>query len=140
MEVIGARDYTPDQVAAWAALAPSPETLRARFRDGRTALVAVDDADRPVAYGDVEQDGHIDLLYCAPQAAGRGIGAAIATRLEEAARAAGATRMTVEASEAARRLFLRRGFRELHRRDLDLGGVAIHNVAMEKDLGAEPPA
>ena len=29
---------------------------------------------------------------------------------------------------------------EAVRRDLDLGGVRIHNFALEKDLGADPPA
>jgi putative acetyltransferase len=40
----------------------------------------------------------------------------------------------VEASEAARRLFERRGFTVVRRRDLDLDGVAIHNFAMVKRL------
>jgi putative acetyltransferase len=131
---IGPRDYSPVQVAAWAGRAPSAEVVAARNADGRTVLVAVDDADRPIAFGDVEADGHIDFLYCAPEAAGRGIAAAIYDHLELAARAAGATRLHVEASEAARRLFARKGFRLVARRDREIDGVAIHNFAMEKDL------
>lgn len=135
VEGIGPRDYTPDQVAAWAGRSPGPETVAARMADGRTVLVAVGEDDAPVAYGDVEPDGHIGFLYCAPEAAGRGVASALYDRLEQAARAGGASRLHVEASEAARRLLLRKGFREVRRRRLDLDGVAIHNFAMEKDLG-----
>ena len=59
---IGPRDHTPEQVAAWAATSASAEAVAAGNRDGRTVLVAVDDADRPVAFGDLEPDGHIGFL------------------------------------------------------------------------------
>jgi putative acetyltransferase len=134
IEGLAGRHYTPPQVAAWAARSPSAEAVRERIRDGRTALVAVDAGDRPVAFGDVEPDGHIAFLFCAPEAAGRGVAGALCDRLEEAARAHGATVLRVEASAAARGLFLRRGFHDEGRRDLDLDGVAIHNHAMRKDL------
>lgn len=32
--------------------------------------MAVDDEDQPLAFGDLEHDGHIGYLYCAPEAAG----------------------------------------------------------------------
>ena len=43
-------------------------------------------------------------------------------------------RLYVEASELARRLFLRKGFTVVTRRDFAVGGVMIHNYAMEKRL------
>jgi len=132
---IGPRDYSPDQVAAWVGRTPSADVVRTRNADGRTVLVAVGADDRPVAFGDLEADGHIDVLYCAPEAAGQGIASALYDRLEQTARDAGLTRLHVEASEAARRLFAHKGFRELHRRDLEIEGVAIHNFAMQKELG-----
>ena len=55
-----------EQVEAWAALGPSAAQIGARSRDGRTTLVAVDERDRPVVFGDLEQDGHIGYL-CARQ-------------------------------------------------------------------------
>lgn len=134
VEAIGPRDYRPDQVSAWAGRGASADEVRARNADGRIVLVAVGDDDRPLAFGDLEPDGHIDQLYCAPEVAGRGIAGAIYDRLEQAARAAGVRRLDTEASEAARRLFARKGFRVLARRDLDIDGVAIHNFAMRKDL------
>lgn len=132
--IIGPRGYSPDQVAAWAARAPDADRWAQIMTDGRLCLVAVEGQDKPVAFGDLEADGHIDFLYADPDAAGTGVVAQLYAELEAAARAQGLTRLYVEASEAARRFFLKQGFAELHRRDFEVDGVAIHNYAMEKQL------
>ena len=134
VEQIGPRDYGEEQVRAWAALAPSPAQIEARAADGRTTLVAVDDEDQPLAFGDLEHDGHIGYLYCAPEAAGKGVAAALYDRLERAARERGLKRLHAEASEAARRFFLRKGFSVVNRRAFEISGVPIHNYAVEKWL------
>jgi putative acetyltransferase len=132
--VIGARDYTPAQVAAWAGPEGTAERLGARLRDGRLALVATDGDDRVLAFGDLEADGHIDFLYAAPEAAGTGVVSVLYDALEAAARERGVVRLYTEASEAARRFFLKKGFTVLHRRDFEVRGVPIHNYAMAKAL------
>ncbi len=132
---IGARDYTPEQVEAWAGLGPSPRRLDALMRDGRTRLVAADGDDRPVAFADLEPDGHIHFLYCAPEAAGVGVASELYERLEAIAHGQAIPRLYAEASEAARRFFLGQGFTVVRRRDFDVGGVPIHNYAVEKVLG-----
>ena len=131
---IGGRHYSARQVAAWASLAPSPERLRTLSADGSAMLVAVDDADRPIAFADLERDGRIGFLYCAPEAAGQGVAAALYDELERIARQRGLTRLYAEASEAARRFFLKQGFVVTARRDFAVAGVAIHNYAVEKAL------
>ncbi|MCA1941157.1 MAG: GNAT family N-acetyltransferase [Caenispirillum bisanense] len=134
VEGVGARDYNAEQVRVWAALAPSPDRWRAMMADGRLVLAAVDASDRLLAFGDLEADGHIDFLYAAPDAAGTGVVAALYAALEAEARARAIPRLYSEASEAACRFFTRRGFTVLHRRDLEVDGVAIHNYAVEKAL------
>lgn len=131
---IGPRDYSPEQVEAWASLAPTAEGMRRRCTDGRTVLVAVDDENRPLGFTDLEDDGHIGYFYCSPEAAGTGVAVALYDALEGAAREARLARLHVEASEAAKRFLLRRGFGILKRRDLLIGDVPIHNFAMEKRL------
>ncbi len=54
--------------------------------------------------------------------------------MEAAAKARGISRLYVEASEPARRFFLRKNFVVLQRREFSLGEVPIHNFAMEKRL------
>lgn len=134
VDEIGRRDYTPDQLRVWASQGPTAERLQALSEDGRVRLVAVDPQDAPLAFADLEPDGHIDLLYCAPEAAGMGVTPALYNRLEEEARRLGVTRLYSEASEAARRFFLKRGFVVIKRRNLNIAGVDIHNFAVEKPL------
>jgi putative acetyltransferase len=130
---IGPRDYSAEQIEAWAG-GLRTDRLDARLSDGRLCLVAIDDANTPLAFGDLEADGHIDFLYAAPQAAGKGIAAALYDALETRARARGMIRLYTEASEAARRFFLKKGFAVVGRRDFFIGDVSIHNYAMEKKL------
>lgn len=134
VRAMGPRDYTPAQVAAWIGQGAKADRFRERLADGRRCWVAVDDADRPQAFIDLEADGHIDFLYAAPEAAGTGIAGRLLDTLEAAARADGMTRLYVEASEAARRFFLKRGYQVTARRDFEIEGVAIHNHAMERRL------
>ena len=132
---IAPKDYLPTQVEAWLANAPSLEQFAAKNADGRLTLVAVNPGDQVVAFIDLEPDGHVDMLYALPAVAGTGISIRLYEQIEDHARQQQLSLLFTEASEAARRFFLRRGFVEKHRRNLAVGGVAIHNYAMEKALG-----
>ena len=127
----GIRDYSPEQVEAWSPSRPDPGRYLRHAR-GRTFLVAVDDNGRVIGYGDLEPNGHIDHLYTCPDMVGTGVGSAILAAIEDAARKASIAFLFVEASEAAKRLFERRGFCVDTRNDLTINGVAIHNYRMSK--------
>jgi putative acetyltransferase len=131
---IARHHYSEEQVNAWAPVTPAPERFVQRGNDGRLLLVAVDDSDEPLAYGDLEPDGHIDHLFCRPDAAGTGVTSVLYDHIEEAAADRGLTRLFVEASEPARRFFLKKGFNVVERRELELSGIPIHNFAMEKHI------
>nr|WP_277622859.1 GNAT family N-acetyltransferase [Sphingomonas telluris] len=131
---IASAHYTRAQVDAWAPAIPDSERFVVRGSDGRTIFVAVDEQDSPIAFGDLEPDGHIDHLFCSPAHAGTGVTATLYDRLEAAGRAAGIDFLYVEASEPARRFFLKRGFQVDHRRDFEIRGVTIHNYRMTKTL------
>ena len=128
-------DYTADQVRAWVPARWDAEQEHQRSGDGRLVLVAADEQDHVVAFIDLEPDGHIDRLFCAPEAAGRGIASRLYDEVETAAREQGIARLFTEASELARRLFERKGFLVLERQDKILRGVPIHNYRMAKTLG-----
>ena len=132
---VASANYTEAQVAAWSPAPPDYTWATGRANDGRSIFVAVDQSDTPVGYIDVEADGHIDHLYCLPEAVSRGVGAQLYAVVEMHARHLGLTRLYVEASEPARRMFERQGFSMLERRDLEHRGIPIHNYLMEKTLG-----
>ncbi len=131
---VGRRHYSEEQLRAWAPCKPDPARFHARARDGRILLVAVDDRASPAAYGELELNGHIDHLYCRPDMVGKGIASALYDQLESEAVRRGLKRLFVEASEGARPLFLRKGFREIERREFLRRGTLIHNYAMSKAL------
>jgi putative acetyltransferase len=128
-------DYTAVQVKAWVPGRWDAEQEHRRSGDGRLVLVAAGEAGHVVAFIDLEPDGHIDRLYAAPEAAGRGVASRLYDAIETAARAQGIGRLFTEASELARRFFERKGFMVLERQDLILRGVPIHNYRMAKTLG-----
>jgi putative acetyltransferase len=125
-------DYTAEQVKAWVPGRWDAEQEHRRSGDGRLVLVAADESGHVVAFIDLESDGHIDRLYAAPEAAGRGVASRLYDAIETAARAQGIKRLFTEASELARRFFGRKGFTVLERQDIILRGVPIHNYRMAK--------
>lgn len=131
---IGPRDYTSEQIAVWIGQGARADRFRSRMTDGRRCWVAVDANDAVHGFIDLKADGHIDFFYVAPEAAGTGLSGRLLDELEAAAGADGIQRLYVEASEAARRFFLKRSFVVTARRDFEVDGVAIHNYAMERRI------
>ncbi len=129
-------DYSAEQVRAWLPTEPSAAYFDRRADDGRLVLVATDDNGTVVGYGDLEANDHLDHLYCVPEVIGHRVASKLYDRLEDAARQLGIPRIFVEASEAARRLFITKGFVVTQRREFQHHGVALHNYAMEKSLSS----
>ncbi len=102
------RDYTPQQVHAWA-----PEhTDLDRWNQVRSAahtLVACLDGT-VIGFSDVTDDGEVDMLFVHPDAGGRGVARALLTRVLREAAAAGHQRLVTHASLTSRPVFERFGF------------------------------
>ena len=135
---IGPKAYSREQVMAWGARHPGAERFVSRIAQGAQVVVAADDADRPIAYALLEQDGHLDMLYCHPDHTRRGLAVQLLAQAEVLAQRLELTRLYTEASELARPAFERAGYRVSHRRDFTIehegGSVPIHNYAMTKPL------
>lgn len=134
VHTIACRDYCAAQLHAWAPVPPAPQRFIDWADDGRLLLIAADEVDDPLAFGDLEPDGHIDHLYCRADRAGSGVAIALYDAIEAAARQRQIAFLYTEASEPARRFFERRGFVTGHRRDFHIGDIAMHNYHMEKRL------
>jgi putative acetyltransferase len=132
---VATSDYSEEQVRAWVPGRWDAEEEHQRSGDGRLVLVAADEWGQVIAFIDLESDGHIDRLFCAPEAAGLGIASRLYDGVEAAAREQHLGHLYTEASELARRFFERKGFIVLERQDKILRGVPIHNYRMEKTLG-----
>lgn len=125
-------DYSPEQVRAWAPVPPDPAAWHGRM-SGRHTLVAEAD-DGVVGFAELENDGHLDMLYCRRDAVGRGVGARLYAAAEERARGLGLGHLFTEASITARPFFERHGFRVVRRNVVVRHGVELVNFSMEKTL------
>jgi GNAT superfamily N-acetyltransferase len=129
---VNSRDYTPEQVEAWApALMDEPrwhERLRANF-----TYVAEADG-QIVGFSELERGGRIATLYVHHRYQTQGIASRLLSDMETRARALGARRLTAEASLTAYGFFQRRGFKLVRAQDVDLGGVSLRNFLMERAL------
>jgi putative acetyltransferase len=131
---VGSVRYTSAQLAVWAPAEPTEAFYLDRAGDGRVVLVAVDDRGRPLGYGDLKPNGHINHLYFAPEATRTGLAIKLYDQLEQVAVVQGIPLLYTEASELARSFFHKRGFATVERRDFLLRDVPIHNYGMEKRL------
>ena len=136
VRVTAARDYSPEQVTAWAPADADPAAW-AHARAAADTVVAVD-GEEVVGFGDLVDRTRLDMLYVDPAAGSRGIGSALIDCLVARARDAGARAVVTDASLTARPVFERHGFVVTARRTPVVRGVAMTNFAMRRALAATP--
>ncbi len=125
-------DYSPEQVRAWAPAPPDPAAWHERM-SGRHTLVA-EANDGLAGFLELEEDGHLDMLYCRRERVGRGVGSRLYAAAEERARGLGLGGIFTEASITARPFFVRHGFRVVRRNVVVRHGVELVNFSMDKIL------
>jgi len=125
-------DYSPEQVRAWAPDPPDPAARHERMV-GRHTLVA-DEGGEVVGFVELEDDGHLDMLYCRADAVGRGVGSLLYAAVEGRARGLGLGRISAEASITARPFFVRYGFAVLRRNTVWRQGTRLTNFSVQKAL------
>ena len=125
-------DYSEEQVEAWAPRVPDPGEWHVRMAARRT-LVAVEDGG-VVGFAELEEDGHLDMLYVRRDAVGRGVGRRIYEAAEREAGELGLEAVSTEASLTARPFFERRGFHVMREQTVIRRGVGLTNFVMEKRL------
>jgi putative acetyltransferase len=129
---VNRRDYSAEQVRAWAPEIPDPATWHRRMIE-RCTLVAIQNGE-PVAFAELEYDGHLDMFYCRNDVIGRGIGTQLHHAVEARAVHLGLARIFTEASITARPFFERRGFRFLQEQTVFRRGVSMTNYRIKKHL------
>jgi len=140
IHTVNLRDYTQEQVAAWAPLPPEQMDFAAWAESlgRRTTFVAESDAGMVVGFGELEEDGHINRFYCHKDYQGVGVGTALLAVIEATAREWQLTRLFTEASITAKPFFERRGFSVLAQQSVERFGIALTNYRMEKTLSQAP--
>ena len=129
---VNLRDYTPEQVAAWAPAVWSGEDWRKRLA-GQVVLVAMEGA-MVAGFVSIEENGHVDLLYVHKDRQRQGVGSALLGRVIELAIQWKLASVYTEASITARGLFERHGFEVVEAEDVVRRGVTLRRYRMSRRL------
>jgi putative acetyltransferase len=127
------RDYTEQQILAWAPAEIDRAAWAGRYERRPAWLAEIE--GRPVGFGDLEADGHLDMLYVHPAYQGRGAASALLTEVERAAHLQDIDCLHTYASITARPFFERRGFKLIAQQTVAVRGQSFVNYLMEKVLG-----
>ena len=133
VHTVNARDYTPEQLQAWAPGLPDLEQWDRSFLEHTTFVV---EAEGVIAgFGDIDGTGYLDRLYVPRDYQKKGIGRALCDALE---RAAGeAERIVTHASLTAKPFFLRRGYLVKKEQQVEKKGILLTNYVMIKEKEEE---
>ena len=132
IEELTADDYSEAQQEAWASAADDEEAFGAKLAHELTLVATYDGA--AVGFAALADNRRIDMLYVHPAAAGQGAGAMLCDALEKLAAARGGKEISVDASDAARGFFEKRGFSAQSRNTVSLGDEWLANTTMTKPL------
>lgn len=134
IETLAADHYDADQLDAWASAAADEEDFGARLGQRLTIVGLID--GEIAGFASLQDNEKFDMLFVHPDAARRRVGSALADAIEKLAKARGATRLTVDASDAARDFFSARGYSPVQRNTVSIGGEWLGNTTMIKNLDA----
>ena len=124
---VNARDYTQEQLDAWATGEVDLQAWDASFWAHRT-IVATDNGEI-VGFGDMDESGYLDRLYVHKDYQGQGVASAICDELE---RFADGKTFTTHASITAKPFFQHRGYCVVRKQEVIRHGVSLTNIVMEK--------
>ena len=124
-------DYDAGQRNAWAAAADEPD-FAPRLQAALTLVATV--GGSPVGFIALERQEEVAMLYVHPAVARHGVGALLYNAVERLAKARGATRLVVDASDTARPFFESKGFEAQRRQTVSIGDCWIGNTRMERKL------
>jgi putative acetyltransferase len=133
---IASRDYSPEQVNAWAPETGDEATWAARRSDAHTYVACL--AGHVVGFSDFTDEGVVDMLFVHPDAARRGVARALLERVLHDAASAGHLRLEAHASITARPVFERLGFCVDATRQVQVRGQVLQNFDMHVELGNRP--
>lgn len=127
---VAARDYSPEQIAAWAPEPPDLAAWAKRLQAGGVFVCVRD--DRIAGFARIDDTGYVDLLYVDADRQRQGVGRALMDRVLAWAAERKLARLRSDVSITARRFFERVGFRVVRSQFVERRGVQFRNFAMER--------
>ena len=129
---IAAKDYTPEQVIAWAPDMLDMEKFAIKLASRPTFVAEMDGVI--AGFTDLEPDGHIDLFFMNPDFKGQGVARALLEHVIALAQQQKVLRLYAEVSRTARGFFEMYGFAVLEAQEVQVRGQTLQNFKMERRL------
>ncbi len=127
---INCKDYTEEQINAWATGTIDLAQWNASFLEHYTIVAELD--GEIAGFGDITADGYLDRLYVHKNYQRRGVAKAICDGLEKAV---SVDKITTHASITARGFFEKRGYRVIKEQQVERQKVIRVNYVMERHSG-----
>lgn len=129
---IASRDYTSEQIAAWASEDRDPQLWASRIRQLQPFIVEIE--GEIAGYADVQSNGYIDHFFVSGKYPKQGIGTLMMNAIHVEANRLGLKELTSNVSKTAEGFFLRHGFHVVERGFPVRRGVTLQNALMRKEL------
>jgi N-acetylglutamate synthase-like GNAT family acetyltransferase len=129
---VNTRDYSAEQVAAWAP--QPPDLIRWRERVSDLSLWVAESAGDVVGFCGLGTGGHVDLLYVDYRFQRQGVARRLIERIQAEARRDGVRRLFTGASITARPFFESMGFHVVREQQVEVRGVSFLNYVMERRI------
>jgi N-acetylglutamate synthase-like GNAT family acetyltransferase len=131
---INIRDYTLEQVNAWAPKDMNQELWAENLSRSLTYVAEAD--DQIIGFTNFETNGHLDCFYCHKDFQRVGVGSQLLATVEATARSLNLQTLFTEASITARPFFEANGFQVVNPQIVERRGQVFRNFVMEKKLDA----
>lgn len=130
IHTVNTRDYTQEQVDAWAPQPIDPAHWQKRIA-GMNPWVCIAD-DTITGYASLLDTGYVDHFYVHHQWQRRGVGSKLFAQINEHASSLGLTQLTSDVSITARPFFEANGFTVVAPQQVTINGVTLQNFRMQR--------
>jgi putative acetyltransferase len=127
---INSRDYTSEQIKAWAAEIKGESFWQERFRNYRVYVVETNSTI--VGFANFETTGYIDCFYAHHQWQGKGVGSLLIKQIESEAKKQQISLLFLEASITAMPFFQAKGFVVVREQERLYQGCKFKQFYLEK--------
>lgn len=138
IHAVNIRDYTQEQVDAWAPKLSGSE-LEERVKRfvkslGESITYVADNEGVVIGFANITEDGYLDFMFVHKDYQGQGVASNLLQILQEEAIRLGVKRVWANVSITAKPFFERHGFVTVQPQTVKRRGVSINNFRMEKAL------
>lgn len=131
VHTINSKDYTNDQLDAWATGDVDISAWNRSFLNHNTLVAEINTTI--VGFGDMDDNGYLDKLFVHKDYQGKGVATAIVNELEQQAVRHGVTLFSTHASITAKPFFEKRGYRVVRENTAVRCNIVLNNFIMEKN-------